>query len=201
MSFDKYTDYNKELGIKSVQIGFKKPILETEFNEMQEIQIERLQRLVREYMGDGILNKGTMTYSDGLFTVENEMAVVNGEIIKISSLSFNVSNGSNLYLDTWTEEVTFESSLKAEGNTQESTLSNYILDSRIGVETSRRIITAFNLSTVNNVSGHSYLKLGSISSNSFIQEVPIIGKPLLYHVGSSAPVVNRHNTIWIDTST
>ncbi len=201
MSFEVYTNHNKEAGIKSVQVGYKKPILETEFNEIQEIQLERLRRVVSEYLGEGILNKGTFTYSGGVFTISDETVIVDGEVIKISSLSITTGNGTSVYLDTWVEEVNTTSTLKKEGNQQESVVSNYLMDSRLGVETSRRKALLFNLSTMNNVSGHKYLKLGSISAGLFVQEVPVIGKPLYYHKGTQPPKVNKENTIWIDTST
>ncbi len=197
--FDKYTNYNKLAGIASVKIGFKKPVLETEFNEMQEIARERVRRLIREHLGEGIFGKGNMTYDAGVFTIEDESIVIDGEILVISSLSLSVSNGEDIYLDVWDKEIDVVATMKKEGNEQETdTIENYLLDSRIGVETSRRMVVAFDLSKVNTDPTHRYLKLGSITEGAFVKSVGYVNATL--YIGDTPPENPSITKVWLDTS-
>lgn len=170
--FDKYTDYNKNAGIATVKIGAQMPVLETEFNEMQEISRNRLATFIKTYFPESILGVGTMTYESGVFTIANEIALVQGELIEITSLSIEVSNGDSIYLDVFDKEVTYEDMLKYKGNEQETTIvDNYIKDNRVGAETSRRIVLAYTLSTTNTEPDHRYLLLGTIVDDAFVPQV------------------------------
>lgn len=193
--FDKYTDYNPNAGITAVKIGFKKPVLETEFNEMQEISRQRLAKLVSDQIGEGIYGLGTMNYSGGVFTISNEKAIVAGELIDITSLSLSsLVNGNKVYLDVFDKEVSYLDTLKNKGNQQETSFqTNYLVDPRVLVETNRRVVLAYTLSKTNATSGHRYLLLGTITSGAFVRSVPILtgAKSTAITLGSSQP-----NTGW-----
>lgn len=170
--FDKYTDFNENAGIRAVKIGAKKPVLETEFNEMQEIVRKSLSKFISNHIGDGIYDLGTMNYAEGVFTISNEKALVSGELINISSLSLDVAEGESIYIDVYDKEVSYLNTLKTEGNEQElSEEVNYFIDSRVSQETARRIVLAFTLSKTNIESEHRYLLLGTITGGVFIPSV------------------------------
>jgi hypothetical protein len=197
--FDLYTNYKKDAGIASVRIGEQKPVLDVEFNEMQEIARERTRKFIREFFGEGIIGKGTMTYVDTTFTIANETAVVDGELLTVSSLSITLAEGNSVYLDVWDKQVTVTSTLKKEGNEQESNnITNYLQDARVGAETSQRMVVAFNLSTTNATEGHRYLKLGTITSGVFVSSVLFVNNPI--QVSSIAPSTPVQGKLWVDIS-
>lgn len=161
-NFAIFTNYNKDSGIDAVKIGAEKPILEVELNEMQEIQRQKWVNFLSTVYGDGILQKGTITYSNGIFKIENTHLIINGKLIYVSNAQIAASSSDSLYIIVNEKETTYLDGIRKYGNQQEALLNNYIVDSRIGHETSRRIEIIYNLSKTAGT-GYSY-KIGNITS-------------------------------------
>ena len=173
--FEKRSNYNKDAGVVQVKIGFEKPVLEVELNEMQEIQRQRVKDVVQAVVPNGVLHGGTYTYSNGIFKIQEVTAIIEGEIIYIPSLQISAGNDDIIYIKVWEKEITATTVMKAYGNEQGEVIPNYIVDSRVGQETSRRIVLAYDLVKSTESDG-VYLKLGKIKSGKFEKEVKEIFK-------------------------
>jgi len=137
MSFKQESKFDPSKNFTSVKIGTKKPVLETELNEMQQIQNEARADLVRQTIHSGFLQLSELEFlTDPLnsFSFKTEQEVnVNGYTVKIPAgtvitLDEPPEEGERddlVFLEAWFEEV------KAEDDSS-------IIDNRIGVETSRR---------------------------------------------------------------
>jgi len=173
--FEKRSNYNKDAGVVQVKIGFEKPVLEVELNEMQEIQRQRVKDVIQAVVPNGVLHGGTYTYSNGIFKIQEVTAIIEGEIIYIPSLQISAENDDIIYIKVWEKEITATTVMKAYGNEQGEVIPNYIVDSRVGQETSRRIVLAYDLVKSTESDG-AYLKLGKIKSGKFEKEVKEIFK-------------------------
>ena len=197
--FDELSDYDNTSGVSLVKIGYKKPVTEKEFNEMQEIPRFKHNDFVDVTLGgDGILNVGGTSYSGTTFTMSNEVAYVSGQKITIPSISFTVSEGESIYLDVYDEEVAHADTLYVNGQiTGYPLASNWLLDSRIAVETSRRVSTRYTLVKTTGVSGHTYLLLGAITGGIFVKSVNTVGF-CVYGADGFVPATKIHNETYND---
>lgn len=173
--FEKRSNYNKDAGVVQVKIGFEKPVLEVELNEMQEIQRQRVKDVIQAVVPNSVLHGGTYTYSNGIFKIQEVTAIIEGEIIYIPSLQISAGNDDIIYIKVWEKEITATTVMKAYGNEQGEVIPNYIVDSRVGQETSRRIVLAYDLVKSTGSDG-LYLKLGKIKNGNFEKEVKEIFK-------------------------
>ena len=173
--FEKRSNYNKDAGVVQVKIGFEKPVLEVELNEMQEIQRQRVKDVIQAVVPNSVLHGGTYTYSNGIFKIQEVTAIIEGEIIYVPSLQISAGNDDIIYIKVWEKEITATTVMKAYGNEQGEVIPNYIVDSRVGQETSRRIVLAYDLVKSTGSDG-LYLKLGEIKSGKFEKEVKEIFK-------------------------
>ncbi len=177
--FSQNDKFNPEAGFSSIRFSGDGFVLETELNEMQKIFQNKVKTIFKNYLTDGIFNLGTTEYNAGVFTIRDEVAVIDGEILQITTLTIEADEGEDIYLDMWTKEVTFEDALKRFGNEQtEDTVPNEILDQRALEETTRRFVTAFNITKTTGEEDHQYLLLGTITDGEFEQKVSGIGGKL-----------------------
>lgn len=163
--------YNKDANFSSIKFGADAPLLEVELNEMQAIQREKLKDVVKLFVPNGIMG-GTFSYTGGVFTLTDAIAIVDGDIVFISNLSLNANNGTTIYLKVWEKEATKDTVLKKLGNEQTATtVPNKIMDVRLNSETSRRFVTVYTLSTTNVDTSAKYLEIGNITSSTFNKTV------------------------------
>jgi len=173
--FSQNSKFNKYANFSSIKFGADAPLLETELNEMQDIQRERLRSFLKVHVGDGLYGVGTINYSDDLFTIENELALVNGNLITISRLEIEAVEGDSIYLQVKEKEVAYTDVLKKYGNEQEtSTVPNQMYDERVNQETTRRVVETYTLSLTTDDEDSYYLKLGTITGGVFVNEVKSI---------------------------
>ena len=171
-NFDNYTNYNKDSNFKSVVIGAGSKVLEVEMNEMQEIWFNTYQRLVKDFIGDGVLNIGTYTMDSGILSIDNESMLVNGYVIDIPHLAIAMQKYDYAYLKVWEDVVDYTSPIYYKGNTQDTkTIKNYIMDERVGEETSRRVQIRYTIladpGELESTDEVHYLKIGQLSDNGF----------------------------------
>lgn len=170
-NFDKYTNYNDTAGVSSVVFGADAPVLEVELNEMQEIQKSFLRKTLKNLIGDGISDKNAISYSNGTLSIANGCFFnVGGYLIQCTGLSIAVTEGT-VYLQVWEETVDHTATLKTEGNAQSSaTIPNYFKDSRYPIETSKRKVIKYTLSTTTDSSKQN-LAIASVSGSTPIKIV------------------------------
>ena len=172
-NFDRKSNYDKDSGIVEVQIGMEKPVLEVELNELQEIARERVRKVVNSAISDGAFSDTGISYSDGKVKVVDTTFIIDGELIFVDNLELPASNNDEVFIKVWDKQVTGEDILKKYGNEQGEVIANKIIDERVGEETSRRIVLAYDLvkSLEQNEKG---LKLGKIVNGNLVLETKII---------------------------
>lgn len=168
--------FNADANFKSVKVGAGSYVLETELNEIQDISYHRQQQFVKDYIGDGLMNIGSLSFKDGFLTLDNEVAVVGGHLIDITHLSCEILRGHHAYLKVWEEEKSYTDILKLKGNAQESrVVANAMWDERVNEETTRRIQIMYDLVTDNTDENATYLDLGYLGNDTFITTVETKG--------------------------
>lgn len=162
------SSFNADANFKSVKVGAGSYVLETELNELQDISYYRQQQFVKDYIGDGLMNTGSLSYKDGFLTLDNEVAVVGGYLIDITHLSCEILRGHHAYLKVWEEEKSYTDIIKFKGNAQESrVVSNSMWDERVNEETTRRIQIMYDLVTDNSDKNATYLDIGYLGADTF----------------------------------
>lgn len=168
--FDKQSNFNKNANFSLIKIGADAPVLEVELNEMQEIQRERLRSTIKAILHDGVKGTGVYNYvvEDRTLHIQDELIVINGEVIEIESTSLRVEPSQSVYVEVWEEEVTFLDTIPYKGDVNAiETIPNYLVDERIGEETSRRIQLRYRVSTTR-PKKNDYLELGYLDVDTFI---------------------------------
>ena len=176
--FSRLSNFNPNANYKFVRIGADCPVLEIELNEMQQISEQRLQDIVKNFIGDGVKGVGSYAYSNGTLTVSDEEIIIDGIPLKITTLKLPIAEGERAYIQMWLKEVTYQDTLKYMGNVQETrTIENKILDTNIGSETSRRMQMQYDLvkdtnqrSDLNPVN----LYIGTITGGKFVLDAPLL---------------------------
>ena len=167
--FEKHSNFDKNANFSSIIIGADAPVLEVELNEMQQIQRERLKNTLRLLFSDGVKGTGTYRYDTNTsnLTIIDELLVVDGEILEISQCSLHANEGDTVYVEVWEQEVNYTDLIHKFGNfNSQEYVDNYLLDDRVGEETSRRMQTMFNVTTTLPTE-RQYLLLGKIQNGDF----------------------------------
>lgn len=167
--FDKQSNYNKNANFSSVVIGADAPVLEAELNEMQEIQRERLRTTVKVLFLDGVKGTGDYTYNPQTSNlhIQNELVIIQGEVLEITEGNVRAKEGDTIYVEVWEDVVTCNDRIPKYGNTSGNEyIENYLIDSRIGIETSRRKQVRFLLST-KIPKQNPFITLGKIQNDTF----------------------------------
>lgn len=153
MYFDKHSNYDSKANVTEVKFGKEKPVLEVELNELQQVQNQARQTFITDYLDSGVMIKPLIDIVDSNIKVrEDFVSYVNGMRIYIpknTSIAKPNSIGNYvLFLETWVEEVTCNDTLTQFGGENQSTIPNYLKDTRIPEalgETSRRLINKWRL--------------------------------------------------------
>lgn len=163
--FNKGSTFNKDANFQGVKFGADAPLLETELNELQDIQTEARADIIRDTIPSGFVQLGELDF-DYMLNNENcvkmktdSVAYVNGykvvipkdTIVDIGKAPEKDAREDLLFLEVWKEEVTKDSVLTVAGGEGQAQISNTILDDRVGQETSRRVALKWRIRHVANV--------------------------------------------------
>lgn len=163
--FNKGSTFNKDANFQGVKFGADAPLLETELNELQDIQTEARAEIIRDSIPSGFVQLGELDY-DYMLNNENcvkmktdSVAYVNGykilipkdTIVDIGKAPEKDAREDLLFLEVWKEEVTKDSQLTVAGGEGQASTTNNILDPRVGQETSRRVALRWRIRHVANV--------------------------------------------------
>lgn len=165
--FENINPFNKDANFSSIRIGADAPVLEVELNEMQLIQRERLRSTTKALINEGVKGTGSYSYRDNLLTITNELVMLDGEVLNIPHATLSVREGEEVYVEVWEEEKTFLDDIFKHGSSHTTEkIPNYLLDGRIGEETSRRIQVRYRVTTT--PTQETKLLLGYVEHNNFI---------------------------------
>jgi hypothetical protein len=175
--------FNPELGFVSIKNGTDAYLLEDDLNELQWIQNEARAELIRRLSNSGCSQKNPFNINyikGGLqelfgnqlngFLLGGFDAILNGylAVIDSSSLNGNVitlptppSSGTRydfVFLEFWFKELKNNEPIKKFGGVQNDNIPYEMIDSRMGVETSRRIQLQWNIRSIGNIDYDTYKK-------------------------------------------
>lgn len=146
-NFSKLSNYDKNANAELVRFGADAPLTEAELNELQLIQNNRRYDLIKAICGNGLTDSGEIKYSNGVLSIKNKTAFVDGYMVYIDQINISFSPNAKVYLNVFETEVGVNDTLKKYGNVNGSDITNYIKDSRYEQEISRRIVICYELST------------------------------------------------------
>lgn len=179
--FSKYSNYNEKTSFSGVTFGANSPVLEVELNEAQQIEDTKFKRLT-DIIGDCVhpMSNGDVSFNEAtkVLTLTNCVVIAHGFSAFISSATVTLS-ATNKFAYAKLEEKTANggTALKEYGNTSGAPTSNPMVDSRIGVETTRRRFIAVTLiagaSVPNNTDTVCYAPIGELVGSEFIPEFAI----------------------------
>lgn len=175
VSFNLDSRFNKDARFKKVLFGDDGKLLEVELNEFQDIMNHRLANLASLVYKDRPLYTGDYAIANGRLTITNEYVIIDSEVLFIPTASINVIVGDAIYINKQDVRISMNDPIRKYGNRQSSeTIPNYLYDSRIGEETTRRIQTTYDLAKTNAVGAGSFVKLCDITSGA--GGVPVVTK-------------------------
>jgi hypothetical protein len=177
--FSKGSTYNSNANFQSIKFGADAPLLETELNELQDIQTEARADIVRESIYSGFTVTGYTSTSymsipvNNIQTSGDSTAYVNGYKIVIPSgtkvaLDPPPTTGSRddlVFLEVWKEEIDSTETIYSKGQAGGTTITNYLQDSRVGSETSKRVQLKWRLRAVAGVDFNTYTDDGMAKTN------------------------------------
>ena len=146
-NFSKLSNYDKNANTELVRFGADAPLTEAELNELQLIQNNKRYDLIKAICGNGLTDSGEIKYSNGVLSIKNKTAFVDGYMVYIDQINIAFSQNAKVYLNVFETEVGVNDTLKKYGNVSGSDINNYIKDSRYEQEISRRIVICYELST------------------------------------------------------
>ena len=186
--FEKHSNYNEQTSFTQINFGHDTGLLETELNELQQIQestrLSNIRKMIysgftelvqKDFTGDPIIYNPT----DNGLTLTNKIAIapfkcfVNGyEINAQGNFTYNkLSNyilvdlgktgeestkDSLVYLEVWFEIAKGDDQIKKFGYNSGDTVGTPALDTRVGEETSRRIILCWDIRVKNECDFNNY---------------------------------------------
>ena len=173
-AFDKYTNYTEKTSFSGVVTGDKKPFLEVEMNEVQEIMNTKLKRVVEAIGGKSIfpVGGGSISFSSDVVSVTGCVVLAEQLSAYIESASFTL-DGTNTKAVAVLEEVDadYTTALKEYGLIGGTPMTNPILDVRTTTETTRRKLVTVTLQALSSVPSDTdtkkYVVIGEVSGGSF----------------------------------
>lgn len=176
--FSKFTNYAKNSGFSEVVFGAQAPVLEVELNELQEIINTKMQYLC-SFIGTSVfpVNNGGINFNAETLTltITNCVVMCNGLFAFIPSASVVLSDENKVaYIRLLRKMVDRYSALKEYGVVSGDPIQNTIMDTRVGVETSRRFITEVSLSASATVPTKpddevvEYIKVGTLAGGTVV---------------------------------
>lgn len=193
-NFDINSHYIKEANFSQVKFGEDGYVLEVELNELQQIQRNKLKEITKESLGSfGIFCEGEYDFDQTSLRIKNERVVIDGEIITIEEAYISeLTEGSKVYLQAWESEVNCNDLLTKYGYEGGEEISNKIKDARVGVETSRRYLTKYTLSSTFNNS-RTNLLIGTVSNGKFISSLKSVGDSPVMHTSTNGKPISILN--------
>ena len=168
---ERKTNYKENTSFSSVVFKDKSPVLEVELNEIQDIVNTKIARLIKS-IGQGVisLSEDSITYNKNT----KKLVVKNCVILEESGLTAYVkeasltltSNTTCIYFTLTEKLVTGSDVIKENGLEGASNVTNTIIDTRYGVETSNRIVTEVSLRGSNSFpTTGGIVQIGKLSSD------------------------------------
>lgn len=145
VDFSRKTNTNVETtGFQSVVFGANGALLEVELNEMQALVNERLRKFLKSMFGDCCSQDALYVIGNNVFL--NGTFIIDGYLFTNSDpITVDISETNQLYLGYKIETITGADKVHKDGIGNEDEIDNTIIDTRVGIETSRREILSVKL--------------------------------------------------------
>ena len=174
--FTQFSNYNKDANFQLVKYGSDSDLLEVELNEMQEIHTEARAEIVRQSIPSGFTTLSDLDYTT-MATNPNQIKMLSDSIAWVNGYKITIPAGTVItldapptsgtredlvFLEVWKEEIDYTENVAKYGGDGQGTVPNTLKDSRVGVETSRRVQLRWRLRVVSGVDfSKNYPSIGS----------------------------------------
>ena len=148
-------------------------LLEVELNEAQYLGFKRDYLALKSIGNVSIGATVSRDTNSGVTTFTGDF-VIDGYAVCLNDCAINTNVGDTIYAKVSLETLTKDSTVKKNGYVNGETLSNTIIDNRVGIETSRRKAIKLELSTTH-ISGSIPI---AFVNNSGVAEFSIINSSL-----------------------
>jgi len=171
--FTQYSNFRRDNSFRSIRFGSRAKILETELNEMQDIQSEARADIIRETIPSGFTTLSDLDYNymnsnpDTIKTLSDSVAFVNGYKVVIPAGTViqldappeydpitktgTPTRDDLVFLEVWLQEVKNGDTVYSGGGDGQAVITPVIEDSRVGEETSRRLQLRWRIRVVDGV--------------------------------------------------
>lgn len=163
-------NFNAKKAYTAIHWGEQSKVLEVELMEMQKILKQQSVEAIRAFIHDGFVQMNALQWSSGSLVVPApDIIFANGSAINLSTnLSIPVSAyPTTVYLAVWEADLDYSSTIETDGNqtTGTTTITNDMIDSRLGVETSHRTQRQTQLVTSNTDNTKYYLPIATVTAS------------------------------------
>ena len=155
-TYDSY--YSPANSFRKVQFGGNAPVLETDLNELQDILRHNLDNFLKTAVGSGVVNTTSTQVNGNTLTLNDFYVLVDGILVELNPITTVPlpslpSAGMITYLvflESWSQTVNSNNIIYDYGQWQGTTISNYLIDPRIGFEVSERLEQLWRIRVVQN---------------------------------------------------
>lgn len=166
------SSFNNSCAFNRVRFGSEFPVLEAELNEMQQIQNSQLRSALKTILGNGISSLDAISYNGTSLSIGNSTLVIEGYQLNCTGLAIALANNETAYLQVWEEETTYSDIIRPFGNQQSvGTITNYIKDPRMNIETSRRMCVKYTLSKAIDGSKLINFPIGTVTNGELVLSI------------------------------
>lgn len=174
MSFEINSKFARTNNQSQVIFGEGRSLLETELNELQQIQNDKRKQIIEELFQDGFTEVPAITFTGGNLTLTGGKVLIGGEILTITTLRKAAVNNDKLFLVTWEQVLRDGDSTYLNGNVQATPTPIALIDPRASVETTRRVQLQFNLVKESEIAGRKSFPIGQIVLGTFIPSYKVV---------------------------
>ena len=140
------SDYAEDAQFKRLIVASNAPVIEKEWNEIQQIMLKKIANLAKGAVGTGFCVRPQFTYNSdtGDITINsNGLVSICGAFINVyTGLVIPTANKAYILMEVEDVTVNKDTVLKKYGHKDNATVQpNLIMDARIQKETSRRVVS------------------------------------------------------------
>lgn len=138
--------FNEEAQFKKIVYADGVPTLSSEDKEEQDVQNYMRELMLKKILGNGFVNKGTITQNGDYLNIGEQLMNVNGDLVKTPAISLLITPKpvvsetlETVFVEIFYTEITKNDTLYKYGCKNSSTITNQLIDPFFGGETSKRI--------------------------------------------------------------
>lgn len=185
----------ENLSISQLIFGANIPLLEAELNEMQYASRQGNIALLRALYHSGLIFNTTYTEGNSDLTIANGVAIVSGKVVFLKPstvVTFPAKPGSGtktyqVILECWDELTRYTQNLYQYGEFGGTVVTNYLQDSRLAQESTKRIQQLYRIRVVEAADVTNIHPLGSLGAEATEYYAAVTGHTNTYAATLASP--------------